>query len=92
MHSSSSVKVSGNTDLIQMQISLKWPTCRRAEIWAKILLLGHAQGAAPELILVGLQERTTLAALRPDVDLLSHRTIRLDGGLYDICLRLNCAL
>jgi len=71
---------------------LKWPARRRAEIWAKILLLGHAQGAAPELILVGLQERTTLAALRPDVDLLSHRTIRLDGGLYDICLRLNCAL
>jgi len=75
-----------------MQISLKWPARRRAEIWAKILLLGHAHGAAPELILVGLQKRTTFAALRPDVDLLPHRTVWLDGGLYDIRLRFNYAL
>jgi len=75
-----------------VQISLKWPASRRAEIWAKILLLGHAHGAAPELVLVGLQERTTLTAFRPDVDLLPHRTVRLDGGLYDIRLRFNYAL
>lgn len=72
-----------------MQIGFEWPALRRAEIRVQILLLSHAHGTASQFVLVGFQKRTSLAALRPDVDLLTHRSIRFNDRLNNLRLGLR---